>query len=260
MPPWHPFPARTSRGETFHRLNRAEYQNAVRDLLDVELDVSEFLPADDASEQGFDNMAAVLSVSPALLERYMSTARKVSHLAVGIAPSAPTVETYRIPLLMYQDDRLSEDLPFGSRGGIAIRHRFPVDGEYSLKLRLQRTYTDYIRGLGTPQHLDVRVDGRLIKRFTVGGEAPEYAKAAPDSFAGNAPLYGIPSGKSTCSRRTMTSRSRSRPRLASAWLASRSKGSSGTDRVSTCNQRALGWQCGGGQRRAWRALYRRWPG
>ena len=184
-----PEPGRT---ETFHRLNRAEYQNAVRDLLDIDVDVAALLPADDADAHGFDNMADVLSVSPALLERYMSTARKISRLAVGIAPTVPVVDTYRIPLLLYQDDRLSEDLPFGSRGGIAVRHRFPVDGEYSLKIRLQRTYTDYIRGLGTPQQLDVRVDGTLIKRFTVGGEAPSHAKAAPASFAGNPPLFGHP--------------------------------------------------------------------
>ena len=184
-----PEPGRT---ETFHRLNRAEYQNAVRDLLDIDVDVAALLPADDADAHGFDNMADVLSVSPALLERYMSTARKISRLAVGIAPTVPVVDTYRIPLLLYQDDRLSEDLPFGSRGGIAVRHRFPVDGEYSLKIRLQRTYTDYIRGLGTPQQLDLRVDGTLIKRFTVGGEAPSHAKAAPASFAGNPPLFGHP--------------------------------------------------------------------
>ena len=180
------------RTETFHRLNRAEYRNAVRDLLEVEVDVSALLPADDADEHGFDNMAAVLSVSPALLERYLSAARKISRLAVGLAPPVPSVETHRIPLLLYQDDRLSEDLPFGSRGGVAVRHRFPVDGEYSVRLRLQRTYTDYIRGLGTPQHLDVRVDGRLVTRFTVGGGAPPHATAAPASFAGNTPLFGHP--------------------------------------------------------------------
>ena len=180
------------RTETFHRLNRAEYRNAVRDLLEVEVDVSALLPADDADEHGFDNMAAVLSVSPALLERYLSAARKISRLAVGLAPPVPSVETHRIPLLLYQDHRLSEDLPFGSRGGVAVRHRFPVDGEYSVRLRLQRTYTDYIRGLGTPQHLDVRVDGRLVTRFTVGGGAPPHATAAPASFAGNTPLFGHP--------------------------------------------------------------------
>ena len=180
------------RTETFHRLNRAEYRNAVRDLLHVDVDVSALLPADDADAHGFDNMAAVLSVSPALLERYLSAARKVSRLAVGMAPPVPSVDTHRIPLLLYQDGRLSEDLPLGSRGGVAIRHRFPVDGEYSIRLRLQRTYTDYVRGLGTPQQLDVRVDGRLIERFTVGGDAPPHARAAPASFAGNTPLFGHP--------------------------------------------------------------------
>ena len=183
---------RVGRTETFHRLNRAEYRNAVRDLLQVDADVSELLPADDADAHGFDNMAAVLSVSPALLERYLSAARRISRLAVGFAPPAPSVDTHHVPLLLYQDERLSEHLPFGSRGGVAIAHRFPVDGEYSVRLRLQRTYTDYIRGLGTPQHLDVRLDGRLLKRFTVGGGAPPHASAAPASFAGNTPLFGHP--------------------------------------------------------------------
>ena len=183
---------RVGRTETFHRLNRAEYRNAVRDLLQVDADVSELLPADDSDAHGFDNMAAVLSVSPALLERYLSAARKISRLAVGFAPPVPSVDTHHVPLLLYQDERLSEDLPFGSRGGLAIRHRFPVDGEYTIRLRLQRTYTDYIRGLGTPQHLDVRIDGRLIERFTVGGEAAPHATAAPASFAGNTPLFGHP--------------------------------------------------------------------
>ena len=183
---------RVGRTETFHRLNRAEYRNAVRDLLQVDADVSELLPADDADAHGFDNMGAVLSVSPALLERYLSAARKISRMAVGMAPPAPSVETHAVPLLLYQDDRMSEDLPFGSRGGVAIPHRFPVDGEYTIRLRLQRTYTDYIRGLGTPQHVDVRLDGRRIERFTVGGEAPPHATAAPASFAGNTPLFGHP--------------------------------------------------------------------
>ena len=183
---------RVGRTETFHRLNRAEYRNSVRDLLHVDADVSELLPADDADAHGFDNMAAVLSVSPALLERYLSAARRISRLAEGFAPPVPSVDTHNVPLLLYQDERLSEDLPFGSRGGVAIRHRFPVDGEYTIRLRLQRTYTDYIRGLGTPQHLDVRIDGRRIERFTVGGDAPPHATAAPASFAGNTPLFGHP--------------------------------------------------------------------
>ena len=83
----------------------------------------------------------------------------------------PAVETFEIPLHVVQDDRQSEDLPFGSRGGMAIRYDFPVDGEYAIKVRLQRQYQDYIKGMGWPQQLDVRLDGKLLKRFTVGGEA-----------------------------------------------------------------------------------------
>ena len=82
-----------------------------------------------------------------------------------------------------QDDRQSEDLPLGSRGGIAIRHNFPVDGEYLIKVRLQRQYQDYLKGMGWPQQLDVRLDGRLLKRFTVGGEAQGRPAAA--SYAGD---------------------------------------------------------------------------
>ena len=175
-----PNPGRT---EAVHRLNRVEYQNAIRDLLALEVDVAALLPADDADQHGFDNIAEVLSVSPLLLERYMSAARKISRLAVGRPPTGPAVETYRVPLLLLQDDRLSEDLPFGSRGGIAIRHYFPVDGEYTIKIRLQRNYVEYVRGLGTPHQLEIRLDGARIKQFRLGGEAP--GNPAPGSYAGN---------------------------------------------------------------------------
>ena len=121
-----PDPGRT---ETFHRLNRAEYRNTVRDLLMLDVDVSALLPGDDIDEHGFDNMGDVLTLSPALMERYVSAARKIGRLAVGRSPLVPTVETYKVPILLVQDDRMSDDLPFGSRGGIAIRHHFPVDGE-----------------------------------------------------------------------------------------------------------------------------------
>ena len=83
---------------------------------------------------------------------------------------------FEIPLHVMQDDRQSEDLPLGSRGGIAIRHDFPVDGEYLIKVRLQRQYQDYLKGMGWPQQLDVRLDGKLLKRFTVGGEAQGQAR------------------------------------------------------------------------------------
>ena len=179
-----PNPGRT---EMFHRLNRAEYQNAIRDLLDLDLaDLSSLLPADDASHQGFDNIADVLSVSPALLERYMLMGRKLSRLAVGLPPRGPTVNIYRVSSLLVQDDRVDDNLPFGSRGGIAIHQYFPVDGEYSIKLSLQRTKnSENIIGLGRPHELDVRIDGVRVARFTIGGE--DHGKPAPLSFAGRFP-------------------------------------------------------------------------
>ena len=181
-----PDPGRT---ETFHRLNRAEYRNAIRDLLALDVEVSALLPGDDIDEHGFDNMADVLTLSPALMERYVSAARKIGRLAVGRSPLVPTVETYKVPILLVQDDRMSDDLPFGSRGGIAIRHHFPVDGEYDLKIRLHRNYVDYVRGLGTRHELDVRIDGVLVKRFAVGGDQPP-GKRPPASYAGN--IFGDP--------------------------------------------------------------------
>jgi mono/diheme cytochrome c family protein len=175
-----PDPGRT---EAFHRLNRAEYQNAIRDLLALDVDVSALVPADNTFEHGFDNNADSLSVSPDLSSRYLSAARKLSRLAVGLAPAGPVVETYKVHPNLLQEERLSEDLPFGSRGGIAIRHYFPVDGEYVLRIRLHRNFSDYILGFSTPHDLEVRLDRTLVKRFSVGGEAK--GKMAPLSFSGN---------------------------------------------------------------------------
>ena len=153
-----------------HRLNRAEYANAIRDLLGVDFDGESYLPADDSGEN-FDNLAEVLSVSPLLMERYMLAAAKISRMAIGDPSSRPIGETYRVSQSLLQDSRLSDDLPLGSRGGMAIRHLFPVDGQYVLKIRLQRNGNAYIRGLlGEPHQLDVLLDGARIKRFSVGGE------------------------------------------------------------------------------------------
>ena len=171
-----------------HRLNRAEYANAIRDLLAVEVDVRTLLPADDADEHGFDNIADVLSVSPALLDRYMSAAKKVTRQALGRPLPGPAMQTYTVPRLLVQNARLSEDLPFGSRGGIAVRHAFPVDGEYSIKIKLQTNLYDYIRGLGRPHRLEVRVDGVRVAQFVVGGE--DHGSPAPASFAGA--IFGNP--------------------------------------------------------------------
>jgi hypothetical protein len=165
-----------------HRLNQVEYTNAVRDLLGLEIDGRSLLVGDDADEQGFDNIAGVLSLSPALLERYLSAARVISRLAIGDPAIAPAFAMYDIPKTLVQDERISEDLPFGSRGGIAVHHRFPLDAEYVVKIRLRRQLYDYIIGLGRPHQLEVRLDGKLIQTFTVGGE--NKGRPAPASFVG----------------------------------------------------------------------------
>ncbi len=174
-----PNPGRTA---TAHRLNRAEYTNAIRDLFALEIDGASLLPADDSS--GFDNNGDLLSVSPLLMEKYIATAHRISHLAVGSAAIPPDIQTYDLPLLLIQDERMSEDLPFGSRGGIAVRHHFPLDGEYVIQLRLQRTPDrGYVRGIAEPHLIDLRLDGARLKLFTFGGEHKGQAEgsAAADS-------------------------------------------------------------------------------
>ncbi|HYL36033.1 MAG TPA: DUF1592 domain-containing protein [Bryobacteraceae bacterium] len=163
-----------------HRLNRTEYANAIRDLLALDIDGHALLPADDTDQHGFDNNSEVLSISPALLERYLSAARKVSRLALG-SVKAPAIDTFEISKLLMQDDRESERLPFGSRGGAAFPYYFPVDGEYSFKIRLQKTLYNAVRGLADPNTLEVRLDRERIKTFTVGGAK---VNPPPASFAG----------------------------------------------------------------------------
>jgi mono/diheme cytochrome c family protein len=175
-----PNPGRIS---AVHRLNRVEYNNAIRDLFALDLDVTSKLPGDETADSSFDNFADVLTISTAHLERYLSVARQVTRLAVGLPPGVPAVERFEIPLHVVQEDRQSEDLPFGSRGGMATRYDFPVDGEYLIKVRLRRQYQDYVMGLGWPQQLDIRLDGALVKRFTVGGGAKGRPAAA--SYAGD---------------------------------------------------------------------------
>ena len=172
------------RGETFHRLNRAEYRAAVRDLLGVDVDIASLLPADNTYEHGFDNNGELLSISPDLLARYLGAARRISQLAVGIPPVGPVVTTYRVHPGLLQDDRQDDALSFGSRGGVAIPHYFPVDGEYTIKIRLHRNFSDYIIGFSTPQELDIRIDGELVSRFMVG-DADTKGQMAPLSFSGN---------------------------------------------------------------------------
>ena len=158
------------RTAVFHRLNRAEYANVIRDLLALDVDVGSLLPPDDAS-YGFDNIADALGVSPLLLERYLGASRRISRLAAGSAAISPAISTYLVPTVLTQNDHL-DGLPLGTRGGIAVRHRFPLDGEYVFRVRLLRTVIDTIRGLGEPHQLEVSLDGERVRLFTIGGEQP----------------------------------------------------------------------------------------
>src|SRR5262245_14155982 len=155
----------------FHRLNRTEYRNAVRDLLGVDVDAEALLPADDASF-GFDNIAEVLSVSPTLLERYIQAARRITQLAIRDLDAAPAAESHTTSQILMQDERMSEDLPFGSAGGMAVRYEFPLDGEYVVNVKLRRNLYGYVRGLLHGRKMEVRVDGQRVAEVTVGGTAP----------------------------------------------------------------------------------------
>jgi hypothetical protein len=158
-----------------HRLNRVEYSNAIRDLLAIDINPGSSLPPDD-SGYGFDNIGDVLSVSPILLERYISLARKISRLAVGDPGILPAVEEYSVPVGLSQADGVSEDLPLGSRGGIAIKHAFPLDGEYTIRIKI-RGFNGRARDL--VQHLDLRLDGVRLKEFEIHGKSTEADEESP---------------------------------------------------------------------------------
>ena len=165
-----------------HRLNRTEYTNAIRDLLALDVDGRQLL-ADEPAGNGFDNVASVLTASPALIESYLSAASTVSRLAVGDRTLGPVVDTFKVPTAMAQDDRSGERQPFGSRGGLSVRYHFPADGTYTVKVVLKRQLYLYLIGMGEPHQIDLRIDGALLKRFTIGGEGK--GQTAPESFAGN---------------------------------------------------------------------------
>ena len=157
----HPKPGRT---EVLHRLNRSEYQNAVRDLLALDIDAAALVPADDQS-YGFDNIAGVLKMSPTLLERYMGAAREISRLAIGTAKIPPTAETFRLRSDLSQYQQL-DGLPIGTRGGAAVRYTFPQDGDYSIKIEM----LDLFAGaqVKEPHTLEVSIDGQRVHVFKLG--------------------------------------------------------------------------------------------
>ncbi|MFN0169837.1 MAG: DUF1592 domain-containing protein [Bryobacteraceae bacterium] len=156
-----PNPGRT---DTFRRLNRTEYQNAIRDLLALEVDVSSLLPNDDLS-YGFDNVT-VGDLSPTLLERYLSAARKISRLALGTPPRSAGGDTFTLPPDLTQESHF-ENLPIGTRGGTALRYTFPVDGTYEIHLRLQRDRNEHVEGLRESTEVELLMDGARVRLFTV---------------------------------------------------------------------------------------------
>ena len=165
-----------------HRLNRVEYANAIRDLFDLEVDVHTLLPADD-EQHGFDNIAEVLSVSPTLIERYLAAAQRISRLVIGDQGLRPVAETYPVHGGLIQEEAMSLDLPLGSRGGVAIEHNFPVDGEYRIRVTLRKQEYGYARGLGRRHELDLRLDGARLGTFPVG-RAWEHGQRPPMGYAG----------------------------------------------------------------------------
>ena len=164
-----PNPGRPS----LHRLNRAEYGNAIRDLLALDVNVSTLLPADD-STHGFDNIADVLGVSPLLLEDYIGAGRQISRLAVGDPAIAPVATIYRAPHDETQDYPL-EGMPLGTRGGLLVHSNFPLTGEYEIRVKLAQSQLMQIRGLQEPHQLEIAIDGARAKLFDIEGGPQMYA-------------------------------------------------------------------------------------
>ena len=150
------------------RLNRTEYVNAVYDLLALEIDGDALLPSDLAGF-GFDNNADALTITPALMSRYMTAAMRISRMALGSLENRPAGHVYEVRPTARQDARMGEDMPFATRGGVAVRHHFPLDGDYVFRLRLKRG-SGGVAGIEEDEHqIELRVDHALVKRFTIGG-------------------------------------------------------------------------------------------
>jgi hypothetical protein len=153
---------------SMHRLNRAEYANAIHDLLALDIDSAALLPPDDESS-GFDNIADVLRMSPSLMERYLSASWNISREATGDINIASATTTYRVRPDLSQDQHI-EGLPLGTRGGSLVKHYFPLDAEYILKVRLWRNTFDLMRGMEDPHQIEISLDGKRIALVTAGGK------------------------------------------------------------------------------------------
>ena len=156
-----PNPGRTA---AVRRLTRTEYQNAIRDLLGVDVDITPLLPADESSH-GFDNVT-VVNLSPTLLERYLSAAEKISRLTVGGTIPSPGGDTIMLPPDLTQEHS-ADDIPIGLRGGTTVNYTFPVNAEYEIQLRLVRDSREHVAGLDEPAELQLLMDRELVKSFTV---------------------------------------------------------------------------------------------
>ncbi|HXS79281.1 MAG TPA: DUF1592 domain-containing protein, partial [Gammaproteobacteria bacterium] len=192
-----------------HRLNRAEYANAVRDLLDVTVDAATLLPGDDSSA-GFDNIASALSVSPTLLSSYVAAAARISRLAVGDPSASSAIVTYRAPRGLVQAEHL-DGQPLGTRGGMTVRHFFPLDAEY--EIRVARGGNGFgLEALGGDEEVEITVNGAraatlgrggpraAVLRIPAGPQAlgvaivrKRDAQGVDDLFAVHAPTPGITS-------------------------------------------------------------------
>ena len=169
----HPDPGRTA---TIRRLTRTEYQNAIRDLLALDIDVTALLPADESS-YGFDNVT-VGDLSPTLLDRYVTAAEKISQVAIGRPSRSPGGETIRVPADVTQEEHI-DGLPIGTRGGALVHYTFPMDGEYEVQIRLTRDRDEHVEGLSEPHDLELLLDRDRVALFTV--KPPVRAAGVPDT-------------------------------------------------------------------------------
>jgi mono/diheme cytochrome c family protein len=172
-----PNPGRTA---TLRRLTRTEYQNAIHDLLALDVDVSSLLPADESS-YGFDNVT-VGDLSPTLLDRYINAAEKISRVAVGRPSVSPDGETIRIPADLTQEGHI-DGLPIGTRGGALIKYTFPMEGEYEIQIRLTRDRNEHVEGLNDAADLELLIDRERVQLFTV--KPPAHDAGFSDDYQPN---------------------------------------------------------------------------